>query len=281
MNTQSNNTSNYLVPAAGSTHAVTISDTFSATPKSIDWQSFTINNFPFQPQGCFIDNSEGVADLKITVKPIGFTFSCPAASIAQFQFPAPNNMSMDIVGSGNATIVFVDFPVLPSGNLVKVAGTVTMAPAAGSVFAVTPDAAAQFAVKPVAGQTFDTQPAKNASDGNPYNVAFSTPAGNYHSANIPIGSSSVTIVPTANTSIKNILITYGATSTATEQFEVLTITLNNIEIFKGGIVISPSKNNVLNIPFPINFNAANGNLVVSIGTALATTTFLYVSAYFG
>ena len=108
-------TTNYLVPAGGTTHGVSYTETFSAAPVVIDWRNFTINNFPFQPQGAFIDNTLGVGTLTVTVLPINYSITVGAGQSAEVQFPAPNGMTMQITGNGQATLFFVDFPVLPTG----------------------------------------------------------------------------------------------------------------------------------------------------------------------
>lgn len=267
MNTQTNNTSNYLVPSSGSTHAVTYSGDFSATPQTIDWQSFSINNFPFQPQGAFIDNSSGVDDLVIKILPINYSVTCPAGATNQVQFPAPNNMSMEITGNGTATIVFVDFPVLPNAGVVKIDGTVTVqGPAAG----------------------VNTQPAQTATGGVPYLTQETPVAGASYQSSISGAALTATIIPVASTNLKMLQLGLsGDASLAVAGEETISVSLNGTVIYSDVLSLpaaagtNPSAwNQVLDFSH-IGLNAgAAGDLVVTIGTALATGK-LSINAYFG
>ncbi len=118
------NSTNYLVPSSGSTHAVNVEGVFSTVPELINWAQFSVDNFPFIPQGVFIDNSAGTGDLIIEILPIKYKIKCPAGIVLQAQFPAPSVQTASIIGDGAATIVFVDFPVLPSSGLVDIGNTV-------------------------------------------------------------------------------------------------------------------------------------------------------------
>src|ERR1035437_5064853 len=122
-----NDTTNYLVPASGKTHSVTFSGVYNAIPFPIDWRQFSIDNYKFNPQGVFIDNTLGIAAVIITILPINYRVSCPAGVEAQFQFPAPDNQTCTITGNGQASVVFVDFPVLPNAGLINVGNTVNAA----------------------------------------------------------------------------------------------------------------------------------------------------------
>lgn len=123
---QQDGVTNYLVPAGGTTHSVTIAGVFTNAPFLQDWRQFKIDNFPFQPQGVFIDNLAGTDDLVITILPLGWKVTCPAGVQKQAQFPAPNNQTCSIIGQGQATVIFVDFPVLPDSGLVNIEGTVNV-----------------------------------------------------------------------------------------------------------------------------------------------------------
>jgi hypothetical protein len=131
-------TTNYMVPAGGTTHAVQVQGEFSNVPYVIDWRQYKIDNFPFQPQGVFIDNTNGTTPLNIVVGPLGWKVSCPAGEQIQTQFPAPNGQTCSITGDQNNTaqVIFVDFPVLPSGqgasNAQPVTGDVTVDNTAGN-----------------------------------------------------------------------------------------------------------------------------------------------------
>lgn len=108
-------TTNFLVPAGGTTHAVQISGVFSATPYFVDWRQWKVDAFPFQPQGCYIDNTAGTSDLTLTIQPLGWRVVVPAGSQRAASFPAPNGQTATITGdpANSATVVFVDFPVFP------------------------------------------------------------------------------------------------------------------------------------------------------------------------
>lgn len=123
---------NYLVPSSGGTHAIPISGVFAGQPFIIDWRQFNTDQFAFQPQGVFVDNSQGTGTLTIAVNPpgvpggvpvLGWNISVPAGAQLSTQFPAPNGQIWSITGLGQATIIAVDFPVLPNGNAVTVLGT--------------------------------------------------------------------------------------------------------------------------------------------------------------
>lgn len=116
-------TINYLVPAIGNTHSVTVQGVFSATPFMVDWLQFSQANFKFVPQGCFVDNSQGTSPLVINIVQLNFNVTIGAGVSGQFQFPAPVNCTMNITGNGQASIVFVDFPVLPNAGQVFISGT--------------------------------------------------------------------------------------------------------------------------------------------------------------
>jgi hypothetical protein len=107
-------TVNFLVPAGGTTHAVTFNGTFSSVAQYIDWKQFTVDNFPFTPQGVFINNNAGTVPLVITINPIGWVITCPAGESLQTSFPAPNGQTCTITGDpvNPANVIFVDFPVL-------------------------------------------------------------------------------------------------------------------------------------------------------------------------
>ena len=124
MNPQLNNTKNYLVPSSGQTHGVTFSGVFSATPLQVDWRQFAIDNYPFSPQGVFIDNTEGTGPITINFQPLNYNVICPTGVAGQFQFPAVDQQTSSITGLGQCTIVFVDFPVLPNSGLINIGNPV-------------------------------------------------------------------------------------------------------------------------------------------------------------
>jgi hypothetical protein len=127
---QAQNTTNYLVPSSGSTHAVPISQAWPVQPTFLDWRQFSESSFPFQPQGVFIDNTLNAQPLTINVQPVNWNVTCPANVQMMIPFPAPSGQTMNVSsGGGQATLIFVDFPVLPfqtnpSGSI----GSVTTQP---------------------------------------------------------------------------------------------------------------------------------------------------------
>lgn len=106
-------TMNYLVPASGTTSGFDVSQVFSATPVNIDWRTIGLDGKPFVPSGVFIDNTLGTGAIRIVINENGFVVQCPAGAAIQTQYPAPLGQSVSITGLGQATVVFVDFPVIP------------------------------------------------------------------------------------------------------------------------------------------------------------------------
>lgn len=264
---QQNNVSNYLVPAAGQTHAATLQGIFSATPVLIDWRQFSVDNFPFQPQGVFIDNSAGVAAIVINIQPINYNVSCAAGTVGQFQFPAPDNQTCKITGNGQATIVFVDFPVLPNAGQTNIANTVN--------------------ANIVSPNPLPVSPTSNAS-GFPYQVQ-TIPAPSVASyANITGAAVSATITPAANTNLKKLHLSVSENATmAAAGNNLLTVTLNGSIIYKNNMWLPSAAitTDIIGLERHLDFsniglNAGSGALVVTVATALATG-FLDINAYFG
>lgn len=107
-------TTNFLVPAGGTTHAVMFTGGFTPQPFAIDWRQFKIDAFPFQPQGVYVDNIDGTTAVTIAIQPMGYRIVVAAGTSAARSFPAPNGQTCTITGDPAATttsIVFVDYPV--------------------------------------------------------------------------------------------------------------------------------------------------------------------------
>jgi len=107
---------NYMIPAVGTPRAYLQSGVLSATPVAIDFRSVSgggIDGQPFRPSGVFIDNTQGVDTLTVVLNEISYRITCPAGESVNLQFPAPVQLSVAITGDGQATLVFVDFPVIP------------------------------------------------------------------------------------------------------------------------------------------------------------------------
>jgi hypothetical protein len=112
------NVVNYLVPAAGGTHLVGLKGSpFTSQPYSFDWRQFTVDNFPFMPQGVIIDNTKSANPVTVLILPIGYPITCPAGAILQTPFPAPNGQTLTVESDSapdDVTVCyFVDYPVLP------------------------------------------------------------------------------------------------------------------------------------------------------------------------
>jgi len=105
--------SNFLVPATGSTNAYVLKETFSSTPKFVNFDNVELDGIPFRPSGVLIDNSQGANTLTVLINEISFRISCPAGEMVQMPYPAPVNHTANITGNGTATVVFVDYPVVP------------------------------------------------------------------------------------------------------------------------------------------------------------------------
>lgn len=105
--------SNFLVPATGTTNAYQITQTFSSTPLYVEFSSVGLSGTPFRPSGVIIDNSQGTDSLTILINEMSFKMVCPKGGAMQMPFPAPLNCTANITGAGTATVVFVDYPVIP------------------------------------------------------------------------------------------------------------------------------------------------------------------------
>ena len=113
---QTLNTTNLLIPYGQTTHAVQTQFTASATPTQWSWGSYTLqqgSNVTFSPQAAYVDNTAGTAPLVVTISPIGYTFTVPAGVSSSVNYPAPlSGQGFSATGSGNASIVWVDYPIV-------------------------------------------------------------------------------------------------------------------------------------------------------------------------
>lgn len=134
---------NYLVPAAGTTNMYPIQQALTATPVVVDFRTVGLDGQQFVPSGAFIDNSQGVAPLVITVQDVNYVIQVAAGQSAAVQYPAPMNQIVSITGNNPAaSIIFVDFPVLPFASTVGGGSAVGMANGADVAEGATTDAAA-------------------------------------------------------------------------------------------------------------------------------------------
>lgn len=269
-------TVNYLVPSSGRTHAVPVEGVFSAQAYQIDWGQFKNDNFPFQPQGVFIDNSQGVGTLTVLILNGGVTgptfwqVTCPAGAFKSANFPAPNGQACSITGNGQATVIFVDFPVLPDAGAVTVTNTVNVNVTNASV--------------PV------TLPVNNA--GAPYQVqeipVVATAV--FNNAITGAALTSGNIAPgAANQYLRKLLMRLpGNVAMAVAGVNTITATLNGVQIWKGSVYIPAAATNLSEywkeeLDFTgagVGLNFGAGNLVVTVSTALSAGA-LEINAYTG
>ncbi len=264
-------TRNYMVPSSGSTHQATYSGVFSATPLNINWDQFAIDNFPFIPQGAFIDNTKGTGPLTINIQPLNYNVVVPAGVGAQVQFPAPAHASMSITGQGQASVVFVDFPVLPNAGLVDIGNTVNInieSIAAGLVIPVSPTANAQ-------GVPYQVQQQPAVAEYGHIALTSAAATGNYTPA-------------TPNLNLRRLVLSLTADAYMAAAGEnLLSVTVNGVTVFQEKIWMpaaagsGPQPIYHRNLPFDgVSFNFAAGNITVTLGTALAGGT-LDANVYVG
>lgn len=114
MNPVPQSVSNFLVPASGSTNSVVFDQTFVAgTPVVVNFAGYQISGIPFRPSGVLIDNTASANPISVTIPEIGYTMQCAAGEMLHLPYPAPINHSASISGDGAATVIFVDYPVIP------------------------------------------------------------------------------------------------------------------------------------------------------------------------
>lgn len=263
------NTINYLVPAEGNTHGAVVTGNFSATPFDVDWQQYSQQNGKFIPQGVFIDNTQGTGDLTLTIPQVPYNIICKQGSVKQAQFPAPNNQTCSIVGSGQATLIFVDFPVLPSAGDVIVDGTVNVNLQSSAI-------------------TLPVQPSATGTGGVPYSVQQQPANMTAEYLTLTGSTVSASVTPPANSNLRKLVLSITDNATlAAAGYELITITLNGVTIFEENVYIPAAAlaNSLMGYRRDLTFDGAaanvgaSGTLVVTIGTALATG-IMDVNAYF-
>jgi hypothetical protein len=270
-------TTNYMVPSNGQTHAVVFQGQFSSVPALIDWRQYAIDNEKFQPQGVFMDNTAGTVPLVVTILPINYPVSCPVGQTLQAQFPAPNGQTATITGdpANTATVIFVDFPILPSNNQTQIVGLAQV-----NIASVTP------------GTVIGTDPNPLAAGNTlPYRTQEYVPAAEVHSTSITGAAVSSTVIPTvANQNLRKLKITLSGNATlAVAGTLTLTVTLNGVTIYSVLFYVgattpanSPALENLTGngLDFDnIGLPAAAGNLVVTLSAALATGA-VNINSYF-
>lgn len=244
IDTSMHNVTNFLVPAAGTTHAMGYSGQFSATPYIIDWRQFKVDNFPFQPQGVYIDNSAGQVPLTINILPIGYKVVCPAGGVRAASFPAPNGQTCAITGdpANNASVVFVDYPV--------------------------------FDDNPNAVMTFNPL----ATGGVPLRTQELVPTTESLNDTIAAGANSVSLAPvTANQNVRKLQVYLsGDAALAAAGIVEFTITVNGVTIFANSIYV-PGGGGAGSLVADLDFSsigipAAAGDIVVALSQAFTAGT---------
>src|SRR5574337_1244442 len=251
-------TLNYLVPASGTTRSVSLTGLFSATPANIDWNQLAVQFSNFFPQGVFVDNSQGVGTLTINFQPLNYNVVVPAGVSGAYQFPAALNETCSVTGNGQATCVFVDFPVLPNIN----------PPAGGSNVTIAGPNPLPVSLSNI--------PA--------FNLAPVTAVACY-GAITATGNTNIAAVP-ANANLRVIdLSLQGNAALAAAANLACTISLNGVQIFKQNIWVPNAAGttpSLFNKRIDFNSIAPNsgaGNLTVNLSAAL-TSGALEVNAYF-
>lgn len=133
--------SNYLVPAAGTTRGFVVREIFDPLkPKYIDFREQGLDGAPFRPSGVFIDNSANAEPLTVVINEFSYAVKAKAGEFMCAPYPAPMQQTVSIIGNGEATVVFVDFPVIPFSSAGSGGGgTVTTAWTEGDVSALLAD----------------------------------------------------------------------------------------------------------------------------------------------
>lgn len=263
---------NYMVPSNGTTNGVLVTATLSATPLLLDWRQYTIDNAYFQPQGVYIDNSAGTGTLTITINPVGWQVTVPAGGQLATSFPAPNGETMSVTGLGNATMIFVDYPVLPSATAVTLQGTANV-----NIANVTSTNPLFVIPTPL-------------SQGLPYRDQEYVPQTEYHYGSITGSGTSVTITPTTtNQNLRKLLIYVSGDATNSGASEIaVTVTANGNPCFQRTIILPTAAPSPLitdsylvceeDFGF-IGIPLAAGAVVVTISHVL-TTGVMDVNTYF-
>lgn len=267
-------TTNYMVPSNGQTHAVTVQGQFSAVPYLIDWRQYAIDNEKFQPQGVFIDNTQGTVPLVIVILPINYTVTCPAGLTLQAQFPAPNGQTCTVTGDPNntATVIFVDFPVLPSSNQATITNTPNVNISGVSAGVRMPTDGNPLA----AGNTL------------PYRTQEYVPAGEFKTVTFVAGDLTHTVTPTtANQNLRKVYLTFTSNTSAAAAINLgITLALNGVTIGSRHLFLPAAAGTTLASPVifewdfdMLGLNAGAGGLVITLNTATQSGT-IDVEAYF-
>lgn len=262
-------TTNYMVPSNGQTHCVAYKGTASSTPFLIDWRQFAIDAQSFQPQGVFIDNTQGTVPLVLVVNPIGYVITVPAGTTQQSQFPAPSGQTMTITGDpiNQVSIYFVDFPVLPSGLSAQITNV--------------PNVIIQGIVET------DTTPLA-AGNSLPYRTQDYVALADYKYGAITGAAVTVALAPTsANENLRKLSISLsGNAATAAGGALTVSVLVGAVQVCRKTIYLPAAApaapgvlSSIIDVDFPVGIPMAGSALNVTISTALSVGT-LDANAYF-
>lgn len=114
---------NYMVPASSSPNAVIVRETFGIVPHIVNFNDTQLSGVPFRPSGVYVDNVSGDNSILMVINEISLTIVIPAGAFLAIPYPAPLNHTVSIYGQDDiATLVFVDFPVMPYSSAVGSGG---------------------------------------------------------------------------------------------------------------------------------------------------------------
>lgn len=105
--------SNYLIPATGSPNAFMVRENFSSSPKNINFDNISLSGIPFRPSGVIIDNTANTDPINVLIPELSYQVECPGGASLMMPYPAPMHHTASITGNGTATVIFVDYPLIP------------------------------------------------------------------------------------------------------------------------------------------------------------------------
>ncbi len=143
---------NFRKPDSHDVRAAPFQLTLSSTPFVIDFRALPGSDLagtPFRPSGVYIDNTQGTDKLTVLVNELNYRMVCKAGELINLPYPAAKYSSVGITGEGQATVIFVDYPVEPyESSLTEIAPVVTeWGTITGDIFAQG-DLQAEFDLKP-------------------------------------------------------------------------------------------------------------------------------------
>jgi hypothetical protein len=195
------------------------------------------------------DNTAGTGPLTINIQPINYNVICPAGVSMAAQFPAPNGQTHYVTGLGQASIYWVDFPVLPGAGAVNILNSPT----------VTVGNVPLPVLVPI-----------NVS-GAPYQVAVEPAAAESHYDGAITGAVLVsTITPTAaNLYLRKLRLKISANATSAAATITVTCVLNGVTVYTETVVLATLPALLAELDFDtVGLNAAAGGLVTTISAAL-------------